>query len=230
MPEETPAKPNSAILSEVPSPKSPLRKTLRVSFFFLVLLLIGGIAFGEEIQIYWNFFLLESQKAEVGDQARNFLVVKNQFSLLFRGLTHKNLQVRRQASFAMHQLWKHPDVSKAIPFLLRYLKDPQTDTKIKWHSIRALGYLRVHQAVPDLIEVFFQDDILCTNPTCRHYHLWEESHEALERILEVRQDFHPGEGAEHRNHIAHQWKKYWEKFQKESLQPLSDDKKITTPY
>lgn len=231
MPEEITSSESPTTISP-PSLSSPslIKKYRRFFLFFLAFLFLGLGAFKDDIQIRWNYFLLRSQKAEVGDQARNFLVTHYQIALFLRGLRSSDLQVQRQSSFAIHQLWEHPQASKAIPDLLAFVENPKTDTKVRWHSMRALGYLRVPQAVPLLIDVLEQDDILCTNPTCRHYHLWEEAHDALERILEVKQEFHPEESAEHRVRVARQWKKYWEKFQQDSLLPTLDDKKITTPY
>lgn len=197
---------------------APKKKTIRH------FMLCGVIAFPlllwyfwEPLQIEWKFFLLRSQKAEVGDTAREFLVAHQQAKKLVQKLKSTPLNVRRQASFAMHQLWQNPDTREAIPFLLEFVKNEQEDLKVRWHSIRALGYLRVSNSAPLLIETLIQEDILCPNPTCRQYHLWEESHQALERIFEVQQEFKPEQGKEHRLRIAKNWKKLWEKFLGDSL-------------
>lgn len=160
----------------------------------------------EEVEIHWSLFLLRSHKAEVGDKARDFLVRHHQGERLREALRHSNLNVRRQASFAMHLLAKDPETSRAIPFLMEVARAKDTDIKVRWHSLRALGYLQSKEAVPLLIEVLEGADELCPNPSCRNFHLWEEAHQALQRIYHLQVPFEPVQNPHQHQEMAHYWK------------------------
>lgn len=180
---------------------------------FLIAIPCLGWYFWRDIQIQWNFFLLRSTKKEVADQAREFLVANQQFERLKDALESSNLHVRQQATFAMHQLYQHPKRDTAIPILLQLAKEESNDLKVRWHSIRALGYFRSHKAIPLLIEILIQPDHLCPNPICQEFHLWEESHEALERIFETQHPFEP----KNREKIVEFWKNHWKDFQEKTF-------------
>jgi hypothetical protein len=125
---------------------------------------------------------------------------------LREALRHSNLNVRRQASFAMHLLAKDPETSRAIPFLMEVARAKDTDIKVRWHSLRALGYLQSKEAVPLLIEVLEGADELCPNPSCRNFHLWEEAHQALQRIYHLQVPFEPVQNPHQHQEMAHYWK------------------------